>query len=130
VGQYPEICNGQDDDCNGTTDDGPTDPQLNQNCQLFKADNVTLVYPQDSPCETGTWVCSDVLHKLDCKQTVFPFAEVCDGTDNDCDGVIDGTTANPNSLVGLACTPNANGPCGAVGSGVSTCQNGIPGCNQ
>ena len=70
-----ETCNGRDDDCDGAIDEE---------------------FPQDGrPCDTGgvgacregTYVCD--AGQLDCAPTSAPAAEVCDGVDNDCDGLVD-----------------------------------------
>ncbi len=67
-----EICNGQDDDCNGKVDDSVTAvPCVNLN--------------QYGVCQ-GEEVCVD--GKPQCAAPV-PAADICDGVDNDCDGTTD-----------------------------------------
>ena len=70
-----EVCDGADNDCNGTADDSPTD--VGQQC------GVTDV----GPCAYGTTVCNSGV--LSCVGNIDPEYEVCDGVDNDCDGTPD-----------------------------------------
>ncbi len=71
----PEVCNGQDDDCDGATDEG--EPGAGE------------------PCDTGFFgVCADgrsacVEGGVVCEAESQPTDEACDGLDNDCDGQTD-----------------------------------------
>ncbi len=78
---YPdadELCNGQDDDCNGKVDDGF--PDLNDNGIADCAE------PDDT--DKDGWYDDEDCAPLD--PAIHPGAdELCDGIDNDCDGTTD-----------------------------------------
>ncbi len=90
VGPAAEVCDGADNDCDGSTDEGVPPPGTT--C----GSNVGV-------CQFGTQVCTGGV--LQCQGGVLPSAEVCDGDDDDCDGVVDGTVA-PGAPI--SCTTNAN----------------------
>jgi formylglycine-generating enzyme required for sulfatase activity len=68
-----EVCNGVDDDCNGTIDDAPG---AGQPC----GDNT-------GACQSGTQQCG--AEALVCVGGVGPTAEICNGVDDDCNGIPD-----------------------------------------
>jgi hypothetical protein len=72
----PEQCNGKDDDCDGTPDNGAS-MGVGITCS---AQNVK------GQCAVGQMVCEDGALKC---QPGSPVAETCDNLDNDCDGQID-----------------------------------------
>jgi len=101
-GSKPEVCNGQDEDCDGIPDNG--DPGGGAPCMVPGAKGA---------CAQGVRHCQN--GSLVCEQVVFPGAEVCDGQDNDCDGQVDGMQQS--------CFSDC-------GSGTETCQFGSwNGCN-
>jgi hypothetical protein len=105
----PEVCDGRDNDCNGTIDDGfdkQNDPRFCGNCQ-------PCVLPHAIPqCVSGACriaVCEAGYVDLDpnqpgCEYQCTPTGpEICDGIDNDCDGQVDegvSLSGNPCSTIG------------------------------
>ncbi len=73
-----EICNNVDDDC-----DGLTDEDLTRSC-YYGAPGTQDV----GECHAGVETCNGGVFG-DCEGYVIPTAELCDGKDNDCNGVID-----------------------------------------
>jgi hypothetical protein len=90
----PEECDGADNDCNGIPDDGD---------------------PGSGPCNTGQQgICAEGTYhciggNLICEPNEGPSAEICDGLDNDCDGIVDnGFDVGQPCIVGV-------GACARVG---------------
>jgi MYXO-CTERM domain-containing protein len=73
-----EVCNGLDDDCDTQIDEG-TLPGVGERCGNGLG-----------TCQSGTFVCD--MGRLVCNATGMPMAEVCNGIDDNCDGVIDNGT--------------------------------------
>ena len=113
-----EVCDGIDNDCNGKVDDGLGTSTCGQgNCQVT-VDNCKNGHPQT--CQPDTT-----------KST----PEVCNGKDDDCDGVVDNgfdlsTDVNNCGACGRAC-PSQNGtPTCSNGFCSLTCSQGYDDCNH
>jgi hypothetical protein len=99
TGSSAEVCDGLDNDCDGTSDEG--NPGSGGAC------NTGL----SGVCSAGTQQCTN--GSLQCQQSVFPVAEVCgDGLDNDCDALIDD---------GCTCAHNKCNAGGALAAGCDPC---------
>ena len=96
VGPIGEICNGLDDDCDGTPDDG--NPGSGASC----GSDVGL-------CESGTTNCQG--GALACIDGVGPTTDICDTFDNDCDGTPDQGFTD----LGDSCDNGMVGECAASG---------------
>ncbi len=139
-GSQLELCNGLDDDCDGVADDAVTN--ATGNCGT----NV-------GTCTGGTLLCTDDGQLL-CQGAIGPSEETCNGADDDCDGVVDGSVIQPvrtcttqddcgpgelcafqtttSEQVCAAPTPEAALPCDVppeVEGGVSACQAGLTACS-
>jgi MYXO-CTERM domain-containing protein len=94
-----EICNGLDDDCNGVIDDGMF-PGVGDSCLC---PGLTAAQVGQGMCRAGRLVCKGAMGVV-CDGCVLPSPEICDGKDNDCDGVGDNTAMCP---TGFSCRDGA-----------------------
>ena len=77
AGQNLDYCDGFNNDCDSGTIDGAEDPRLGLTCDG----------PDSDQCRTGTFICGG--GGLTCVETIENIVDVCDGLDNDCDGLRD-----------------------------------------
>lgn len=117
-GMQTEICNGVDDDCDGTVDDdiaaevlpwdGPADAVLQSSHPQ------SVCRPAGRQCVDGAWMP---------RAAVYPASEMCDGLDNDCDGFADnhvpmvGTPCGARETLGV-CAERGDWACAVVSDGV------------
>jgi len=107
-----EICDGKDNNCDGSIDE--TFEGKGKPCK---------VTGQKGPCEDGNTAC--INGKMACQPKVRPGKEICDGKDNNCDGKVDETFEEK----GKPCqVPNQKGPCAE--STYSACTKGALVCPQ
>ncbi len=111
----PEVCDGCDNDCDGVADNGvvgvPCGLASPPNCVGTMAGKAPQVVPVGTCAAGGGFAaCSN-----------SPAVEVCDGVDNDCDGVVD------DGVAPVACVP-AGTPGNLVYGGSSQCVKGTQAC--
>ena len=105
-----EICDGKDNDCDGTVDEGC-------NC---KAGATRFCGNEKGACKKGVQVCENGKWS-DCRGEVKATKETCDGQDNDCDGQVDEDfpTKGQTCSVGKGeCARSGKWQCSADGSKV------------
>lgn len=105
-----EVCNTEDDDCDGTINEGLTRP-----CYTGPAGT-----EGEGICLAGKQSCDDTGQWGTCQGEIVPKAETCNGQDDDCDGKTD---------EGCQCKPNETQPCGVklplpCKQGIQTCTAG------
>ena len=112
----PETCNGVDDDCDGSTDEGLA-PRPCYN-GTPDSEGVGPCRGGGESCVRGEWTA--------CEGEVVPQPERCDGADNDCNGVVDddrGFALRVDCYGG----PPGTADVGACRSGARRCEGGVLG---
>lgn len=72
----PEVCDGEDNDCNGQIDDG-----------FIAGTGSACTTTKPGVCSTGVMQCNG--GRIQCVQTIQASIEICDKLDNDCNGKVD-----------------------------------------
>ncbi len=89
----PEICNQQDDDCDGVVDQGKNG--CGGVCTLPNFVSAPCDGDDADLCKEGLYMC-DGLNGVKCVETTPVNIELCNGRDDDCNGIIDdGLTGCP-----------------------------------
>jgi MYXO-CTERM domain-containing protein len=99
----PEVCDGQDNNCNGEVDEG--DPGGGGACDTM----------QQGICAQGTRHCA--FGQIICQRDLSPTIERCNGLDDNCDGRVD--ELNPDGF-----RPCETGEPGACNEGLTRCTDG------
>nr|HEX4314431.1 MopE-related protein [Kofleriaceae bacterium] len=150
-----EICNGIDDDCDGKIDEGLSCSQCVPSAEICnnKDDDCDGVIDEDIPpipcgidvgiCTTGTESCVNgtltaCTGTLPCHGAT-PCVDICNGLDDDCDGVVDGLTqacSNLHDGFGSGDPKNNPGdpgqgtPCDLEGPAICACHPGTETCPE
>jgi len=116
LGAQPELCDGQDNDCNGETDNGFS----------ITLSNGSVVTGVGVPCGVGdcgggVTTCTPDGLAMYCPTEEDSVDELCDGADNDCDGEIDEGFAMV--LLDGTTVEGVGSPCG-----VGQCAGGFTAC--
>lgn len=132
-GVIEETCNNLDDDCDGRLDEAPamcqgcTDGEIcdgmDNDCDMMVDEGLVRDCGTDlGECSAGTETCMDG-NWVGCTE-VGPSPEVCDGMDNDCNGVVDGFSQACSNL------PGGNPGIGICQPGIQTCASDGTGFGQ
>ncbi|RMD90265.1 MAG: hypothetical protein D6807_02095, partial [Alphaproteobacteria bacterium] len=118
-----ELCNGKDDDCDGKTDEGDA-------CAACTSGSTRPCFdgPQDARnrgrCQDGSETCTNQKWSGQCTASIPPRAEICNGQDDDCDGINDNQPGTRDPLR----QPCYTGPANTKDQGM--CQQGFQLCTQ
>jgi hypothetical protein len=124
-----ETCNGRDDNCNGTTDEGCScTPRTTRACYTGPAGTSGM-----GICHDGSQTCNlsadgTTSNWGACAGAALPGAEVCNGVDDNCNGVVDeGCNCFPGSTRACYGGPPATRMIGICRDGMQSCVSGAGG---
>jgi len=83
VGPAEEVCDGLDNNCNGSVDEGIANSTA---IVCYEGPGGTMAVGE---CRAGVRYCTDGGFDGPCDGQVLPAGELCDNLDNDCDGEVD-----------------------------------------
>ena len=113
-----EVCaNALDDDCDGLVDEG---------CACDAVGSSNPCGSKTGLCLGGLQTCDDGAWASTCEGALGPALEVCNGLDDDCDGVVD-TILNSGAPLARACWGFPPDP-QALKSGLGVCHLGVQDC--
>jgi hypothetical protein len=116
VNPTTETCNNIDDDCDTRVDEGPIPGFGGQCCSDV------------GRCDPGTLQCAN--GGPQCVGQVGPFAEVCNGLDDNCNGQVDEGYASEATSCGVgACASTGSTSC-SNGTVIDSCTTGSPAAND
>ncbi|MEJ7731424.1 MAG: MopE-related protein [Polyangiaceae bacterium] len=113
-----ETCNGVDDDCDGSVDEGTN--ACGGVCVLAHAPGGACDGADTDVCNEGSWQCSGTNNTV-CSDGTGNNVEICDAIDQDCDGNI---SEGPCTLT------NASSTCTNGACTITTCNAGFANCDS
>jgi len=115
-----EVCDGDDNDCDGSADESGDGDPLTRSC--YSGDPATL---DIGLCRGGLESCTAGAWPGVCQGEVLPADEACDGDDNDCDGEADEDLDDMGACPLVGCPDGSEGTlvCGSEeGQAQSVCE--------